>query len=120
MRYIKVFLLVFIFFIVMMLFVQNQPSFSEAVALKFDPMFMPEIITAPIPRYALLLISFSLGAFLVLLMLVWDRITLSGRLSAARHRASSLQKQLDKMTAQKNKLEAELKAALEAAEAKSE
>ena len=109
MRYIKVFLLVLLFFVVMMLFVQNQPLFSDAVSLKVDPMFAPAITTAPVTRYALLLISFALGAAVVLLMLIWDRIALSGRASAARRRASSLQKRLDKMTAEKQKLEASVK-----------
>ena len=39
MRYIKVFLLVLLFFVIMMLFVQNQASFSDPVTLKFDPTF---------------------------------------------------------------------------------
>ena len=84
MRYIKVFFLVFLFFLVMMLFVQNQASFSDMVTLKFDPMFAPAMTSAPLPRYALLLISFAIGAAVVLIMLMWDRVTLSGRLSAAR------------------------------------
>ncbi|HJD96927.1 LapA family protein [Mailhella massiliensis] len=114
MRYIKVFFLVFLFFLVMMLFVQNQASFSDMVTLKFDPMFAPAMTSAPLPRYALLLISFAIGAAVVLIMLMWDRVTLSGRLSAARRRAGSLQKQLEKVTAEKEKLIAE-KAQLEAA-----
>ena len=109
MRYIKVFLLVLLFFLVMMLFVQNQASFSDAVALKFDPMFAPEFVSPPLPRYALLLISFALGAAVVLLMLVWDRMAISSRAASARHRASSLQKKLDKLTADYQKLEASLK-----------
>ena len=123
MRYLKVFLLVFLFFLVMMLFVQNQASFSDMVTLKFDPMFAPAITSAPLPRYALLLISFAIGAAGVLLMLMWDRVTLSGRLSAARRRVNSLQKQLEKVTAEKEKLiaeKAELEAALKEAEAADE
>ena len=46
MRYIKVFLLVLLFFVVMMLFVQNQAQFSDAVTLKFDPMFAPAMESA--------------------------------------------------------------------------
>ncbi|WP_077072971.1 LapA family protein [Mailhella massiliensis] len=123
MRYLKVFFLVFLFFLVMMLFVQNQASFSDMVTLKFDPMFAPAMTSAPLPRYALLLISFAIGAAVVLAMLMWDRITLSGRLTAARRRASSLQKQLDKVTAEKEKLiaeKAQLEAALKEAEAEGE
>ena len=120
MRYIKVFILVLLFFVVMMLFVQNQASFSDMVTLRFDPMFAPEMTSAPLPRYALLLLSFALGAAVVLLMLLWDRITLSGRAAAARHRAASFQKQAERVTAEKQKLAASLKEkeeALKAAEA---
>ena len=121
MRYIKVFLLVLLFFVVMMLFVQNQAQFSDAVTLKFDPMFAPAMESIPMPRYALLLMSFALGALLVLFMLLWDRLSLSSRLGAARRRGNSLQKQLDKANAQiaklndeKKKFEADLVAAKEA------
>ena len=121
MRYIKVFLLVLLFFVIMMLFVQNQASFSDAVSLKFDPMFAPAMQSIPLPRYALLLIAFALGAVVVLAMLLWDRLTLSSRLGAARRRGNSLQKQLDKANAQiakvteeKKKVEAEFAAAKDA------
>ena len=121
MRYIKVFLLVLLFFVIMMLFVQNQASFSDAVTLKFDPMFAPAMQSIPLPRYALLLIAFALGAVVVLAMLLWDRLTLSSRLGAARRRGNSLQKQLDKANAQiakvteeKKKVQAEFAAAQEA------
>ena len=72
MRYIKVFLLVLLFFVIMMLFVQNQASFSDPVTLKFDPMFAPVMESMPLPRYSLLLISFALGAVVVLAMLLWE------------------------------------------------
>ena len=116
MRYIKVFLLVLLFFVIMMLFVQNQASFSDPVTLKFDPLFAPAMESIPLPRYALLLICFAMGAGLVLAMLVWDRLSLSSRLAVASRRGNALQKQLDKANAQIEKLTAE-KAALEAAKA---
>ena len=124
MRYIKVFLLVLLFFVIMMLFVQNQGSFSDAVTLKFDPMFAPAMQSIPLPRYALLLMCFAMGALVVLAMLMWDRLTLTSRLGAARRRGNSLQKQLDKANAQIEKLtaakaqaEADLAAAQEALKA---
>ena len=124
MRYIKVFLLVLLFFVIMMLFVQNQTSFSDPVTLKFDPMFAPAMQSIPLPRYALLLMCFAMGALVVLAMLMWDRLTLTSRLGAARRRGNSLQKQLDKANAQIEKLtaakaqaEADLAAAQEALKA---
>ena len=124
MRYIKVFLLVLLFFVIMMLFVQNQASFSDPVTLKFDPMFAPVMESMPLPRYSHLLMSFALGAVVVLAKLLWDRLTLSSPLGAARRRGNSLQKQLDKanaqiekLTADKAKAEADLAAAQEALKA---
>ena len=124
MRYIKVFLFVLLFFLIMMLFVQNQASFSDPVTLKFDPLFAPAMESIPLPRYALLLICFAMGAGLVLAMLVWDRLSLSSRLAVASRRGNSLQKQLDKanaqiekLTADKAKAEADLAAAQEALKA---
>ena len=124
MRYIKVFLFVLLFFLIMMLFVQNQASFSDPVTLKFDPLFAPAMESIPLPRYALLLICFAMGAGLVLAMLLWDRLSLSSRLAVATRRGNSLQKQLDKanaqiekLTADKAKAEADLAAAQEALKA---
>ena len=117
MRYIKVFLFVLLFFLIMMLFVQNQASFSDPVTLKFDPLFAPAMESIPLPRYALLLICFAMGAGLVLAMLVWDRLSLSSRLAVATRRGNALQKQLDKANAQIEKLTADLAAAQEAQKA---
>lgn len=43
MRYLKVFLLVLIFFVVMMFFVQNQASFADPVVLKLDLLLIDQI-----------------------------------------------------------------------------
>ena len=86
MRYIKVFLLVLVFFVVMMFFVQNQASFSDPVTLRLDVLFLPSMESMPIPLYAIMLACFAVGAVLVLLMLIWDRIVVMGRLSAAQVR----------------------------------
>lgn len=99
MRYIKVLFLVVLFFVVMMFFVQNQTSFSAPVTLKLDMFFLPTMESIPFPLYALMLMCFAIGAILVLSMLVWDRMTLSGRLMSTRYRANGLEKQLAKLEA---------------------
>ncbi len=81
MRYIKVLLLVILFFLVMMFFVQNQSAFSQAVALKLDLLFLPPVESAPLPFYTLLIICFVLGALCILAMLMWDRVSLSAKLT---------------------------------------
>lgn len=126
MRYIKVLLLVLLFFLVMMFFVQNQPSFSQTMPLKLDLLFLPPMESAPLPFYTLLIICFVLGGLCVLTMLIWDRITLSAKLAMTTMRVRSLEKELTKVTKDKenahNKIvevEAQAKAAIAEAEQKS-
>ena len=92
MRYIKVFLLVLLFLLVMMFFVQNQTSFSDPVVLRFDLLFLPPLESMPLPLYVLMLCCFGIGAVVVLIMLLWDRIVIAGRLSLAKRTVSSLEK----------------------------
>ena len=92
MRYIKVLLLVILFFLVMMFFVQNQSAFSQAVALKLDLLFLPPVESAPLPFYTLLIICFVLGALCILAMLMWDRVSLSAKLTMANMRARALKR----------------------------
>lgn len=96
MRYVKVLLLVVLFFLVMMFFVQNQGVFSQEMGLKLDLLFIPPVESAPLPFYTLLLICFLLGALCTLLMLVWDRLTISTKLTMANMRIRSLEKELQK------------------------
>ncbi len=96
MRYVKVLLLVVLFFLVMMFFVQNQDVFSQAMGLKLDLLFLPPMESAPLPFYTLLLICFLLGALCTLLMLVWDRLSISAKLTMANMRIRSLEKELQK------------------------
>ena len=96
MSYIKVLLLVILFFLVMMFFVQNQGAFSQAVPLKLDLLFLPPVESAPMPFYTLLIICFVLGALCILAMLMWDRVSLSAKLTVANMRVRSLEKELAK------------------------
>lgn len=114
MRYIKVLLLVILFFLVMMFFVQNQTAFSQAVPLRLDLLFIPALESAPLPFYTLLIICFVLGALCILAMLMWDRVSLSAKLTVANMRVRSLEKELTK--AAKNTDAVQKK--LEASEAK--
>ena len=107
MRYIKVFLLVLVFFVVMMFFVQNQASFSDPVTLRLDVLFLPSMESMPIPLYAIMLACFAVGAVLVLLMLILDRIVVMGRLSAAHRKITALEKKLAVATDAQVRLEKE-------------
>lgn len=93
MRYLKVFFLVLLFFFVMLFFVQNQPAFSTTMPLKLDLMLNGWTFESkPVPFYTLLLVCFLLGALITLLMLVWDRMSLSTRLTFTSMKARGLEK----------------------------
>ena len=92
----------------MMFFVQNQSAFSQAVALKLDLLFLPPVESAPLPFYTLLIICFVLGALCILAMLMWDRVSLSAKLTMANMRARGFEKDVAKALQKK----------LDAAEAK--
>ncbi len=113
MRYIKVLLLVLLFFFVMMFFVQNQSAFAEHVVLKMDLAFFPKMESVPMPIYTLMLICFVAGAFVVLLMLVWDRVIISGKLTASKRKVASLEKKLEKTAGELAKVNAEREASEE-------
>ncbi len=96
MRYIKVLLLVLLFFFVMLFFVQNQATFSQALPLKLDLLFIAPLETNPLPFYVMLLICFVIGALVTLLMLIWDRLSISAKLTMANMRARSVERDLAK------------------------
>ena len=120
MRYIKVLLLVILFFLVMMFFVQNQSAFSQAVALKLDLLFLPPVESAPLPFYTLLIICFVLGALCILAMLMWDRVSLSAKLTMANMRARSFEKKLDAAEAKAAQLAEDVENAKKSASALTE
>ncbi len=95
MRYLKVLILVLIFFLVMMFFVDNQETFTKSFPLKLDLRFIDPMTTkTPVPCYYLLLASFLLGGLITLAMLIWDRVSCTTRLSLAKIRANGLEKDL--------------------------
>ncbi len=96
MRYVKVLVLVLLFFFVMMFFVQNQTSFSQEVPLKLDLLILPPLESSPLAIYTLLLVCFLLGSGCTLAMLIWDRLAISANLTLARMRIRSLEKELQK------------------------
>ena len=94
MRYIKVLLLVVLFFLIMMFFVQNQGAFSQTMPLKLDLLFIAPLESAPLPFYTLLVICFVLGGLCVLAMLLWDRLSLSAKVTMSNMRARTFEKDL--------------------------
>ena len=121
MRYVKVFLIVMLFFFVMLFFVQNQTSLSQTMTLKLDLMVIPTFESMPVPFYSLLLVGFLLGGLCCLFMLIWDRLSISARLMVHSMRSKTLEKDLNKANTAQEQIRAELekvKAALDEAQKK--
>ena len=108
MRYLKVFLLVLIFLLVMMFFVQNQDSFSDPVVLHFDSLVFQPVQSMPLPLYVIMLLCFTFGALLVLAMLLWDRVCIQGRFVSCKHKVNGLEKKLQAIETERDKVKAEL------------
>ncbi len=102
MRYIKVLLLVLVFFLCMVFFFQNQEVLSKEMVLKLHLFFTPPMASIPLPLYFLVLAAFLVGALLAILMLAWDKMHLSARLMKATWRVRALEKEAEQL---KNALE---------------
>jgi ATP adenylyltransferase len=94
MRYLKVLLLVLIFFLSMLFLFQNQEILARDMPLKLDLFFFPPMRPAPLPTYFILLAGFLLGALCAMALLVWDKLALSAKLMKARWRIRDLEKEL--------------------------
>lgn len=97
MRYLKIFVLVLIFFLTMVFLFQNQNTLSQEIVLKLNLFAVPEMKSIPLPFYLLTLVSFALGALLTLLVLIWDKIGLTGKLMKANWKVRSLEKDVEKL-----------------------
>ena len=103
MRYLKVLLMILLFFLLTLFFMDNLAAFTYKLPLTLDLRILPAISTEqPIPCYFLLLGCFLLGSIFTLVMLVWDRLSLSTRLSLCRIRANGLEKDLTRIRKTQN------------------
>jgi ATP adenylyltransferase len=94
MRYIKVLLLVLIFFVSMLFFFQNQEALGKEMALKLNLFFLPPMKPLALPTYFVLLAGFLLGALFAIAFLLWDKISLSAKLLKAQWKVRSLEKEV--------------------------
>ena len=94
MRYLKVILLVVLFFISMVFFFQNQTVLSTEMTLKLDLFFVKSLESIPLPFYFLVLAAFLTGAILSILALVWDKMSLTAKYMKATWQIRSLEKEL--------------------------
>lgn len=100
MRYIKILVLVLLFFLTMVFFFQNQKTLAQEIVLTLNLFAVPEMKSIPLPFYLLTLASFVLGAILTLAVLVWDKVNLTARLMKSNWRVHALEKDVEKLQAQ--------------------
>ena len=94
MRYIKVLLLVLIFFISMLFLFQNQETLGRDMALKLNLFFLPPTQPISLPTYFVLLAGFLLGALFTIAFFLWDRLSLSAKLMKAQWKVRNLEKEM--------------------------
>ena len=94
MRYIKVLLLVLIFFISMLFLFQNQETLGRDMTLKLNLFFLPPMQPVSLPTYFILLAGFLLGALFTMAFFLWDRLSLSAKLMKAQWKVRNLEKEV--------------------------
>lgn len=97
MRFVKVLVLVLVFFISMMFFVQNNAVLSQTVALKLDLFFDTAWSSIELPFYFMVLCAFLLGALLTMLLLMISRMRAGAALRRANKRIRVLEKELNSL-----------------------
>ena len=102
MRYIKVLLLVIIFFISMLFLFQNQETLSRDMLLQMNLFYLPPMKPVPLPTYFVLLAGFLLGALSAVGLLLWDKLAMSAKLMKANWRVRSLEKELARYMVKKD------------------
>jgi ATP adenylyltransferase len=92
MRYIKVLLLVLIFFVSMLFLFQNQETLGKDLTLKLHLFFLDPMKPVTLPTYFILLAGFLLGALFAMALLLWDKLSLSAKLMKAQWKVRNLEK----------------------------
>ena len=94
MRYIKVLLLVLLFFVSMLFFFQNQETLGRDMTLKLNLFFLPPMQPVTLPTYFILLAGFLVGGIFTMVLLVWDKLAISAKLMKANWRVRNLEKEV--------------------------
>jgi len=94
MRFIKVLLLVVVFFLCMVFFQQNTAELSQAITLKVDLLYQ-SWETIPLPIYFLILGAFVFGAFAVTFFFLLERVRLGSAIRKARKQLKKLEKEVN-------------------------
>ncbi len=97
MRFIRVFLAIFIFFLAVIFVVQNSDFLGQTVQLRMDLFVLPVQKTIPLPFYFIVLVAFLLGGLLAIVFLLLDRIRLGLGLAGAKRKIKHLERELNNL-----------------------
>ncbi|MBU1003096.1 MAG: LapA family protein [Proteobacteria bacterium] len=96
MRYVKMLLLLALFFLSMVMFAQNMESLNAGLPLSMD-LFGTPIFALEQPVYLCLLSLFVLGGLLCTLYFLCEKIRLSRELSLAAKKIASLEQEVNSL-----------------------
>ena len=99
MRYIKVVLLVLIFFFFAIFVEQNHGILGQDVAFQLNLFVIPPLESIPLPLYFIVLIALVLGALVCVLFLAGDRIKMSFAMHRANKRINVLEQEVAQLRA---------------------
>ncbi len=99
MRYIKVVLLVLIFFLFAVFVVQNHAVLGQDVAFHLNLFVLPPFESIPLPLYFVMLMALLLGALVCVLFLAGDRIKITFALRRARKKINTLEREVAQLRA---------------------
>ncbi len=96
MRYIKVLIIVFLFFFCMIFFVQNTEILSTTIKLKFH-LFGFNFTSSPIPVYVFILVAFVVGAIVSMLYFILEKIRHVQEIKRYKERLKNLEEEVDSL-----------------------
>ncbi|MBG0776540.1 MAG: LapA family protein [Desulfovibrionaceae bacterium] len=96
MRFFKVFLIVLVFFLSMIFFVQNNQVLSQTMSLELN-LFVKTWRSIPLPFYFLVLASFVAGAIFCLAYFLIEKMRLTRELKQCRSRLASLEQEVNSL-----------------------
>jgi putative membrane protein len=96
MRYVKVLLLVLVFVVSMVFFVQNTETLGQKLVLTLD---LPglSLTSVGLPVYLITLLAFLLGALFSLAYFLLEMLRLSGQLRACRGRIAAIEEEVNSL-----------------------
>lgn len=99
MRYIKVVLLVLIFFFFAIFVAQNHGLLGQDISFRLDLFVIPPLESIPMPLYFVMLIALVLGALVCVLFLAGDRIKMTFAMHRANKRINLLEQEVASLRA---------------------